>query len=131
MPSAMWVVIYDHVKRVWLHEGTRSFDGVIDFGNEPPEFFPLIGEGWFEPGTEDVTLRRSRTRRSWLMVPIRESKDYTLIMRARGEVTGHAVTTRLDVNGDVVGEVVLAPGWSLYDFQVPKATLEPGTTASD
>ena len=129
MPAAIWVVIYDNVKGVWLDEGARSFKGVIDLGNEPPGFSPLVGDGWFEPETEDTTFRRSQTRRSWLFVPIREPKDYKLVLNARGEVEGHVVKVRLDVNGNAVGEVELVAGWSHYDFQVPEAALHPGLNA--
>ena len=110
MPSAIWVVLYDNLKGVWLQGDARSFKGLIDLGEEPPGFFPLVGEGWFEPEEEDTTFRRSRSRRSWLTVPIREPKNYELVIRARGESEEHAFTARLDVNGTPVGEIELVPG---------------------
>ncbi len=127
MPSALWIILYDNLKGVWLHDGTRSFRGVVDLGDEPQNYFPLVGDGWFEPEEEEgVTFRQSRTQRSWLTVPIRTPKDYELVVRARGEVEGHTISASLDVNGNSVGTMELSPGWSLYHFEVPASTLQPG-----
>ncbi|MGH9318469.1 MAG: hypothetical protein ACRD3V_01055 [Vicinamibacteria bacterium] len=127
MPSALWVVLYDNLKGVWLDDGARSLKGMVDLGEEPEGYFPLVGDGWFKPEFEGRTsFRRSRTRRSRLTVPLREGKDCIVEVRARSEVESDAVDARLHVNGTNVGSVRLTEGWTVYSFEVSKSVLRPG-----
>ena len=128
IPRGVWVVLYDNLKGVWLDEGSRSLDGLIDFGDEPASV-SLVGAGWFEPETEpeDVArFRRSRTRRSWLTVPIRRPMDYELVIRARGEMDEPQAGARLDVNGSRVGDIELTSGWAEHHVAIPGSALMAG-----
>ena len=127
MPSPVWVVLYDNLKGVWLHDGSRSFGGLMDLGEEPEGFYPLVGDGWFVPEFEDrISFRQSRGRRSWLTLLIRNPKDYVLTFRARREVEDFPVSARVDINGNALGELDLVAGWSTYRLEVPESVLFPG-----
>ena len=127
MPSPVWVVLYDNLKGVWLHDGSRSFGGLVDLGEEPEGFYPLVGDGWFVPEFEDrISFRQSRGRRSWLTLLIRNPKDYVLTFRARREVEDFPVSARVDINGNALGELDLVAGWSTYRLEVPESVLLPG-----
>ena len=139
MPRTLWVLLYDNLKGVWMDEGSRSFDGRIDLGNEPEGYFPLVGDGWFPPdgkdGQDGVTYRLSRGRRSWLTVPIRRPADSSIVVRARlamaempamPAMKDAKVRIRVDVNGEMVGEEDLSEGWSEHVFAVSKGLLHSG-----
>jgi len=127
MPSAAWVILYDNLKGVWLDEGARSFNGMVDLGEEPEGYFPVVGDGWFEPELEErISFRQARGRRAWLTIPIKKPRDYVLTVRVRREVEAFPVSARLDINGNTVGELDLVAGWSSYRFQVPERVLRPG-----
>ncbi len=136
MPRALWVLLYDNLKGVWIDEGSLSLNGRIDLGSEPEGYFPLVGEGWFPPegkdGKDGITYRLSRGRRSWLAVPIRRPADSTLVLRARPataempEMKAVEVRIRVDVNGEMIGEKDLTDDWSEYVFTVPRDFLHAG-----
>ncbi len=127
MPRAVWVLLYDNITGVWLNDGPRSLAGRIDLGNEPGGYYPLVGDGWFDPEKEgDTNFRYSRGRRSWLTVPIRNVKDFLIVIRARSAMTDATAEARLDVNGVTVGQAVLSSEWSEYSFEVPREVLRPG-----
>jgi hypothetical protein len=127
LPSKIWVLSYDAIKGVWLFGGDRSLKGGIDFGNEPEGFYPLIGDGWFEPETEDgITYRLSRGRRSRVTVPTRRPLDLGLVLRAQLLLTSAPVSLRVTVNGTDVGSAKLEKGWNDYAYEVPASVLRPG-----
>ena len=130
MPRALWVLLYDNLKGVWIDEGARSLNRRIDLGNEPEGYFPLVGEGWFPPESNDeqdrAAYRLSRGRRSWLTVPIRRPKDSRIVVRARLERPEVQARLAVDVNGENVGEEALGEDWSDHVFAVPKELLRPG-----
>lgn len=119
-----------------MDEGSRSFNGRIDLGNEPEGYFPLVGDGWFPPEKKDgTTYRLSRGRRSWLTVPIRRPADSSIVVRARlampeipeiPDIKVAKARIRVDVNGEMVGEEDLREGWSEHVFAVPKGLLHSG-----
>jgi hypothetical protein len=127
MPRAVWVLLYDNINGVWLNDGPRSFGGRIDLGDEPEGYYPLVGDGWFEPEKDgDTNFRYSRGRRSWLTVPIQTVKDFLIVIRARSAMTDATAEARLDVNGVTVGQATLSSEWSEYSFEVPREVLRPG-----
>ncbi len=131
MPRVVWVQLYDALKGVWLFGGYESFDGKIDLGGEPAGFKTLVGDGWFEPQTEEVDgltirYRQSRGRRSWLSVPIRRAEDFQVLVWLRREFDKPGVHVRLDVNGHVLGEHELRDGWSGYRFDLDREVVRPG-----
>jgi hypothetical protein len=130
MPQPLWVLLYDHLKGVWLVEGGRSLRGKIDLGNEPAGYYPLVGDGWFPEETENgVSYRLSRGRRSFITVPIRRPVQTRIVLRARWEASGVGegpVRVGLAVNGKQAGERTLVEGWSEYVFDIPKDGLRVG-----
>jgi hypothetical protein len=130
LPSNIWILSYDAIKGVWLFGGDRSLKGRIDFGNEPEDFYPLIGDGWFDPERDSgATYRLSRGRRSWISIPIREPLDFRMILKAQLLLTSAPVTLRVAVNGEDIGSAELKEGWNDYSYDVPAHVLQPGFNA--
>jgi hypothetical protein len=126
LPSAVWAVLYDNLRGLWLDDGAGPLRGEIDLGREP-DLPPLVGDGWFAPETEGgVTLRRSRGRRSWLRLPLRWAVDTRVFVRARPEYEAVPVTLRLEVNGRMRGEAPLRAEWADYEFLVPGEAWRTG-----
>jgi hypothetical protein len=108
----------------WTDEGPRYL-GWMPGQEKAPHV--LFGEGWRDPGTEDGrTCRRSRTRASHLVVPIRHPRDSRAVLRARADAAPGPFAIELVVNGESCGHVVSAPRWQDYEFQVPGRYLRPG-----
>lgn len=128
LPQRLWFLLYDNLKGVWLDEGPRSLEGLVDLGSEPADFPQLLGGGWYGAAeTEgETTLRRSKGRLSTLRIPIRTLGSFEAAIRVRPEVGDVPVQLRLEVNGAGVGEADLTPGWNLCRFKVPEAALKPG-----
>lgn len=127
LPPRLWTVLYDNLKGVWLHEGSRSLNGRVDLGDEPVWLPILVGRGWYDPEREDGTsYRRSRGRRSWLRLPIRRPRDFQAVLRGRLEFTEEPVKLELAVNGLPLSRVELSPGWRDYSFLVPASSLRSG-----
>ena len=80
LPAPVWLLLYDNLKGIWLDEGPRSLEGVIDVGQEPRDLPEVLGHNWYRVLDEgDVTYRRSRGRRSWLRVPIRTPAPFVCV----------------------------------------------------
>ena len=43
----VWLLLYDNLKGIWLDEGPRSLEGVIDVGNEPRDLPEVLGHNWY------------------------------------------------------------------------------------
>jgi hypothetical protein len=128
LPPRLFLLLYDNLKGVWLEEGPRSLQGTVDLGGEErAELDAVVGHNWSRADVEDeVGLRRSRGRKSWLRLPIRTPADFDAVLRARSEIPDLAVRVTIEVNGTVVATPDVAPGWSDYRFVVPRAALRPG-----
>jgi hypothetical protein len=109
-------------KDIWLDDG---LGGKLQLGREPTT--DLVGPGWFDPESEGaISFRRSRGRRSWLRVPIREPGRFRATVRARLEWFEKPVSFQLGVNGTRVGRAHLSEGWKDYEFTVPAGLLRAG-----
>ncbi len=112
-------------KDIWLDQ---QLGGKLHLGRAPGS--GLVGPGWFDPESEgEISFRRSRGRRSWLRVPIRESGNFRAIVRARLEWFAKPVSFQLSVNGTPVGRARLSRGWKDYDFLIPARLLRSGVNS--
>jgi hypothetical protein len=92
--------------------------------NAPHVFFD---DGWRPPASEfGDYVRRSRTRRSGLIVPIRRPRDFDAVFRAHADPGSGPFGVELVVNGESAGVVEAAPRWQDYRFRVPVQHLRPG-----
>jgi hypothetical protein len=128
LPPRLFLLLYDNLKGVWLDEGPRSLEGVVDLGAEEPEALgAVVGHNWYRPDTEgDVGLRRSRGKKSWLRLPIRTPADFDAVLRARSEMPGQVVRVTVEVNGAVVATPDVGPEWTDVRFVMPAAVLRSG-----
>jgi hypothetical protein len=128
LPRGLWVMLYDHLRGVWLDEGTRSLEGRLDLGaDEPADLLPVLAHNWARPETNGpVSFRRVRERRARLRVPIRSVSDFVLTARVRSEVPVLPQALRLEVNGRATGAVPVPGEWAEVSFAVPAAWLHPG-----
>ena len=124
--AAVWALLYEYTRGIWVDEGPRSLGGVVDVGSEPSDLPQVVGPGWHDPESQDgVTWRRMRGRRAWIRVPIRSPVDYEMVVRARRAAPDAPALLRLDLNDHDVGEVALSADWSEHAFAVPAAALRP------
>jgi hypothetical protein len=108
----------------WTDEGPRYLGWTPGQERAP---HVLVGEGWRDPATEDgIPSRRSRTRVSALVVPIRHPRDSRAVLRARADGLAGPFAIELVVNGETCGHHVSAPRWQDYAFAVPGRYLRPG-----
>jgi hypothetical protein len=92
--------------------------------NGPHVFFD---DGWRPPTSEfGAHVRRTRTRRSGLVVPIRHPRDFEVIFRAHADPDAGPFGVELVVNGESAGVADAVPRWQDYRFAVEIETLRPG-----
>jgi hypothetical protein len=115
---------FDNGLGFWSDEGPRYLGWARGRERAP---HVLFGEGWRDPGVEDgVPIRRTRTRASQLVVPIRHPRDSRVVLRARADAAPGPFAIALVVNGESCGHAVSAPRWQDYEFHVPGRYLRPG-----
>jgi hypothetical protein len=87
----------------------------------------LFDDGWRTPGTEfGLPIRRSRTRTSGLIVPIRYPRDFKVILRAHADAEAVPFGVELVVNGATAGVQEAVPRWQDYEYLVTVHQLQPG-----
>jgi hypothetical protein len=92
--------------------------------NGPHVFFD---DGWRPPTSEfGAHVRRTRTRRSGLVVPIRRPRDFEAVFRAHADPEAGPFGVELVVNGESAGVVEAVPRWQDYRFAVEVRQLRPG-----
>jgi hypothetical protein len=128
LPRGLWVVLYDHLRGVWLDEGARSLGGRLDLGgDEPPDLAGVLAHNWAPPAAEgEVGFRRVKERSARLRVPIRRLSDLQVAMRVRSEAAETPQRIALVVNGHATGEQPVGPDWAELRFAVPGAWLRRG-----
>jgi hypothetical protein len=118
----------------------RPFDNGVGFWSdvEPrhlgwdPEADPkaphvFFDDGWRPPTSEfGAYVRRTRTRRSGLIVPIRHPRDFEVVFQAHADPDAGPFGVELVVNGESAGVVEAAPRWQEYRFPVMVHRLRPG-----
>jgi len=103
--------------------------GRVDIGQEPTDIpGGVLGAGWFDVENEgDLTLRRSRGRRSWLRLPVRTPGAFRVVVRARREfVPPGGLALRVEWNGWLSPPQPTADGWRAYTFEVPREAVATG-----
>jgi len=118
----------------------RPFDNGVGFWSdvEPrhlgwdPEADPkaphvFFDDGWRPPTSEfGAYVRRTRTRRSGLIVPIRHPRDFEVVFQAHADPDAGPFGVELLVNGESAGIVEAVPRWQEYRFPVTVHRLRPG-----
>ena len=118
----------------------RPFDNGVGFWSdvEPrhlgwdPEADPkaphvFFDHGWRPPTSEfGAYVRRTRTRRSGLIVPIRHPRDFEVVFQAHADPDAGPFGVELLVNGESAGIVEAVPRWQEYRFPVTVHRLRPG-----
>jgi hypothetical protein len=121
----------------------RPFDNGVGFWSdvEPrylgwdPEADPkaphvFFDDGWRPPMSEfGAYVRRTRTRRAGLIVPIRRPRDFDVVFRAHADPEAGPFGVELVVNGESAGVVEAVPRWQEYRFPVTVHRLRPGFNA--
>jgi hypothetical protein len=121
----------------------RPFDNGVGFWSdvEPrylgwdPEADPkaphvFFDDGWRPPMSEfGAYVRRTRTRRAGLIVPIRRPRDFDVIIRAHADPEAGPFGVELVVNGESAGVAEAVPRWQEYRFPVTVHRLRPGFNA--
>jgi hypothetical protein len=108
----------------WSDEGPRPLGWTPGQERAP---HVLFGEGWRDPATEGgVACRRSRTRASHLVVPIRHPRDSRAVLRAKADAEPGPFAIELVVNGETCGFRMSAARWQDYEFEVPGRHLRGG-----
>lgn len=87
----------------------------------------IFDDGWRVPSTEyGASVRRTRTRKSKLIVPIRRPQDFNAVFRAHADKEELPFTVELVVNGHGSGVAEAASRWQDYEFFVSVHHLRPG-----
>jgi hypothetical protein len=116
---------FDNGVGVWSDVGPRylGWDPAVD----PNAAHVFFDDGWRPPSSEfGAHVRRTRTRRSTLIVPIRHPRDFDVLFRAHADPEAGPFGVELSVNGNSAGVKETAPRWQDYAFPVPVQWLRPG-----
>lgn len=128
VPSGIEPVLvrpFDNGVGTWSDTGPRYLGWSPDQDPNAPHV--LYDDAWRTPSTEfGAEVRRTRTRRSTLTVPIRRPRDFDVVFRAHAEPTAGPFAVELVVNGHGEGVVPTTPRWQDYTFSVPVQHLIPG-----
>jgi hypothetical protein len=110
----------------WRDEGPRPL-GWTRAANTPHVF---VGDGWRIPAEEDgVAVRRTRARRSVLLLPLRRPGPGRLLLRARADAEGLPFAFNALANGRELGRAEAGDGWHEYAFDAPAGALRIGFNA--
>jgi hypothetical protein len=109
----------------WSDEAPRHLGWGPD--DDPARPHVYFDDGWRPPSSElGADVRRTRTRRSGLIVPIRYPRDFEVVLRAHADVDAPPFALELVVNGASAGVADAVPRWQDYTFFVPVEVLRPG-----
>jgi hypothetical protein len=111
----------------WRDTGPRALGFTRDSERRPHVF---VGDGWRIPGVEDgVPVRRTRARRSVLLLPLRRPRDGRLLIRARADAPALPFAFALLANGRRLGSAEARAGFREYAFDAPREALRIGFNA--
>lgn len=132
LPRRLWFFLYENLKGVWLDEGPRSLEGILELGGrERDDLAGVLGTGWRPAEEEGETgFRRSRGPVSVMRIPIRTAGSFSGILRARS-VLETAVPVTIVLNGRELASVALPTTWSHVDFVAPPEAVRPGFNVLD
>lgn len=110
----IWGRLFDNGRGTWRDEAPRRLAGPLGDPLAEPHLF--VGEGWLRPQTgEGRRFRRSRGRRSQLLVPVKNAGNLRAVVLARAE-TAPPVRVEVRVNGASAGCRDFGGGWQEYAF---------------
>jgi hypothetical protein len=116
---------FDNGTGSWSDVAPRSLGWDPDSDPKAPHVF--FDDGWRPPSSEfGAYIRRTRTRKSGLVVPIRHPKDFDVVLRAHADPDAGPFGVELVVNGESAGVVDSVPRWQDYHFRVSVRQLRPG-----
>lgn len=116
---------FDNGTGSWSDVAPRALGWDPDFDPKAPHVF--FDDGWRPPTSEfGAFVRRTRTRKSGLVVPIRYPKDFDVVLRAHADPEAGPFGVELVVNGHGAGTVETVPRWQDYHFRVSVHQLRPG-----
>jgi hypothetical protein len=116
---------FDNGAEFWSDVDPRPLGWDPEADPKAPHVF--FDDGWRPPASEfGDYVRRTRTRRSGLIVPIRRPRDFEAIFRAHADPDSVPFGVELVVNGESAGTVEAAARWQDYVFRVPIERLRPG-----
>ncbi|HJS58575.1 MAG TPA: hypothetical protein VKA01_10775 [Vicinamibacteria bacterium] len=119
--------LFDAGLGFWSDEGPRPIGWVRGVERRPHVF---VGDGWRVPMEEDgVAVRRTRTRRSVLLFPLRRPRDGCLVLRARADAEAMPFAFEVLANGHQLGRTEARAGWQEYRVEAPAAALRIGFNA--
>jgi hypothetical protein len=128
VPSGLEPILirpFDNGTGSWSDEGPRYFGW--DPAADPRSPHVFFDDGWRTPATEfGAFVRRTRTRRSGLVVPIKYPRDFTAVFRAHADPEAGPFGVELVVNGASAGVVEAVPRWQDYEFSLTVHQLRPG-----
>jgi len=116
---------FDNGLGFWSDVEPRYIGWDPDADPKAPHVF--FDDGWRPPTSEfGAFVRRTRTRRSGLIVPIRQPRDFEVVVRAHADPDAGPFGVELVVNGESAGVVDAVPRWQEYRFAVTVHRLRPG-----
>ncbi len=118
--------LFDNGAGWWSDVGPRALGWTRD--ERLPHVF--VGDGWRIPSEEDgVAVRRTRARRSVLLLPLRRPRDGRIVVRARADASALPFAFDVLANGQGLGRAQAEAGWHEYAFDAPRDTLRFGFSA--
>ncbi len=119
--------LFDSGAGWWRDTGPRPLGFTRDADRRPHVF---VGDGWRVPGVEaDVPVRRTRARRSVLLLPLRRPRDGRLVIRAGADAEALPFAFDLVVNGRRLGRAEARAGFHEYGFDAAREALRFGFNA--
>ena len=116
---------FDNGVGFWSDVEPRYLGWDPDADPRAPHVF--FDDGWRPPTSEfGAHVRRTRTRRSGLIVPIRHPRDFEVVVRAHADPEAGPFGVELVVNGESAGVAEAVPRWQEYRFPVTVHRLRPG-----
>lgn len=118
--------LFDNGAGWWRDEGPRPLGWTRQ--ERVPHVF--VGDGWRIPGEEDgVAVRRTRARRSVVLLSLRRPGAGRIALRARVDREGLPFAFDVLANGHGLGRAAAVEGWHEYAFDVPAGALRIGFNA--
>jgi hypothetical protein len=123
-PEPIRVRVFDNDLGFWSDEGPRFMAWAPGRERAPHVLFE---SGWRSPAVVDgLAVRQTRTGRASLVVPIRQPRDYTVTLRARGAGGVPAFEFEMVVNGRSAGMSAASARWQDHRFALEGRHLVPG-----
>jgi len=118
--------LFDSGAGWWRDEGRRALGWTRQ--ERTPHVF--VGDGWRIPAEEDgVAVRRTRARRSVVLLPLRRPGPGRIAIRARADGESLPFAFVALANGREIGRAEAVAGWREYAFDAAAGVLRIGFNA--